>query len=315
MDLSQASAIYYGETGVSAVYLGSTQIWSNTPHDYSQDYFTIVSLEDNNIIGLKASNANLLKTISISTDGGTTWTNKESSTAGTTLATLNTGDKLLVKGSNIAYGNVNGYYNCFTSTGNFNIEGNSMSLTYADNFINKLTMSTYRFNYLFYNCDKLVSAKNFILPATTLRDYCYQYMFQGCISLTTAPELPATTLAGWCYRYMFNGCISLTTAPELPATTLTSGCYQYMFNGCTSLTTAPELPATTLTSGCYYHMFYGCKKLDYIKCLATDISAANCIVDWVNNVAASGTFVKNASMSSWTTGANGIPSGWSIVNA
>lgn len=34
-------------------------------------------------------------------------------------------------------------------------------------------------------------------------------MFDGCSSLTTAPELPATTLANGCYRYMFRDCALL----------------------------------------------------------------------------------------------------------
>ena len=36
---------------------------------------------------------------------------------------------------------------------------------------------------------------------------------------------------------MFEGCTSLTTAPELPATTLASNCYYSMFKGCTNLNT------------------------------------------------------------------------------
>jgi hypothetical protein len=88
-----------------------------------------------------------------------------------------------------------------------------------------------------------------------------------------------------------------------------------MFRDCTSLTTAPELPATTLASECYREMFNRCTNLSSIKCLATDISASNCTLAWVNGVAASGTFTKAASMSSWTEGVNGIPSGWNVVNA
>ena len=86
-----------------------------------------------------------------------------------------------------------------------------------------------------------------------------------------------------------------------------------MFRGCTSLTTAPVLPATTLTLSCYSHMFYGCTNLNYIKCLATDKSAIECTNSWVTNVASSGTFVKN-SAASWTTGDDGIPSGWTVTN-
>ena len=86
-------------------------------------------------------------------------------------------------------------------------------------------------------------------------------MFYGCTSLTTAPSLPATTLTNYCYNYMFYGCTSLTTAPSLPATTLTDFCYTSMFYGCSNLTTAPSLPATTLASSCYNSMFRDCKKI------------------------------------------------------
>ena len=43
----------------------------------------------------------------------------------------------------------------------------------------------------------------------TMADDCYQYMFRGCTSLISAPELPATTLADFCYYRMFNGCYAL----------------------------------------------------------------------------------------------------------
>ena len=166
---------------------------------------------------------------------------------------------------------------------------------------------------MFYGCTSLVTAP--ALPATTLAQSCYQYMFEGCTDLTVAPELPATTLVQSCYGVMFYGCTSLTTAPELPATTLTDSCYASMFKGCTSLTTAPELPATTMVYDCYREMFQGCTSLSSITCLATNISASNCTSNWVSGVAASGTFTKAASMSSWTTGTSGIPSGWTVQDA
>ena len=174
------------------------------------------------------------------------------------------------------------------------------------------TLATSCYRDMFYNCTSLTSAP--ALPATTLEYQCYNRMFYGCKSLTQAPVLPATTLANRCYYYMFEGCSSLATAPELPATNLTQDCYNSMFSNCTSLTTAPELPAEILYSGCYSYMFYGCTKLKYIKCLATDISATNCTSNWVDGVAATGTFVKSLNMSEWTTGINGIPEGWTVLN-
>ena len=95
----------------------------------------------------------------------------------------------------------------------------------------------------------------------TMAFECYRFMFQGCTSLTTAPELPATTLAESCYQGMFYNCTSLTTAPALPATTLAENCYNSMFGGCASLTTAPTLPAATLTNSCYAYMFGDCAKI------------------------------------------------------
>jgi hypothetical protein len=114
---------------------------------------------------------------------------------------------------------------------------------------------------------------------------------------------------------MFRGCTSLTAAPELPATTLVEGCYQNMFADCKSLTISPELPATELTDYCYNFMFHGCTSLNHIKCLATNISAANCITAWVYGVASTGTFVKHPDMTTWTTGTSGIPEGWEVVDA
>ena len=63
-------------------------------------------------------------------------------------------------------------------------------------------------------------------------------MFNGCSSLTTAPtELPATTLADGCYAFMFSNCTSLIVAPDLISKNLANECYNYIFFYCTSLAT------------------------------------------------------------------------------
>ena len=194
----------------------------------------------------------------------------------------------------------------------YDIGGNINSLAKVD-FENDTTC--YSFGDLFYEKTKLKSVSNLLLPAITLTNSCYGNMFDGCTSLTAAPALPATTLARACYEAMFAHCPSLTAAPALPATTLVDYCYDNMFFGCSSLITAPDLPATTLVDYCYDSMFIGCTNLNYIKCLATDISASNCTHDWVNGVSSTGTFVKDPNMSSWTTGDDGIPSGWTVQDA
>ena len=125
----------------------------------------------------------------------------------------------------------------------------------------------------------LLDYKNYTTVSTT--NARFTSLFNNCAQLTSAPKLPATDLHEECYLGMFAGCTSLTTAPELPATNLRSKCYQAMFQGCTSLTTAPKLKATTLQSQCYFRMFYGCTILNSVTMLATDVSAFECLTNWL----------------------------------
>ena len=223
--------------------------------DYSKEYLTFTALEDGTF-SFKNRNANDIR---YSLDGGETWTQLPTDT---NTPTVHTGEKIMWKGNIVSS---QGFVdeNTFSSTGNYNVEGNVMSLLYGDNFVGQ-TVMTFKLSYLFsksHSTGTIISAENLILPATTLVSGCYTGMFNNCTSLTKAPELPATTLVKSCYSSMFYGCTSLTSSPELPATTLAESCYQQMFYGCTSLTSSPELPATTLAKSCYYGMFSNCTSL------------------------------------------------------
>ena len=198
--------------------------------------------------------------------------------------------------------------NCYS-----NMFNGCTSLTTAPD-LPATTLADSCYSYMFYNCNSLTTAPE--LPATTLAVSCYSYMFGSCTSLTAAPKLlPATTLAESCYKNMFYNCTNLITPPELPATRLSNSCYSTMFRSCTSLVTAPELPATTLVTNCYKNMFTGCKKLNYIKALFTTTPSTTYTSSWVNGVATDGTFVKNKDATWDVTGANGIPTGWTIQTA
>jgi hypothetical protein len=85
-----------------------------------------------------------------------------------------------------------------------------------------------------------------------------------------------------------------------------------MFSVCTSLENAPVLPATTLVSSCYNYMFSGCSKLNYVKALFTTAPSSDYTRDWLNRVASSGTFVKNAAATWNVVGASGVPEGWTV---
>lgn len=65
---------------------------------------------------------------------------------------------------------------------------------------------------------------------------CYMDMFRGCKNLVQGPSiLPSTQLVHGVYQWMFEGCSSLTKAPLLPAEKLSDQAYTSMFEGCTSL--------------------------------------------------------------------------------
>lgn len=227
---------------------------------------------------------------------------------------LEKGQKVYFRGDNKAYGN-SSYYTAIAASAPLYIYGNIMSLIDSKGFgkLKKLE-AEYAFARLFSENSYIRNhpEKDLILPATSLSNNCYYYMFRGCTSLTKAPDLPAKTLAASCYRGMFLGCTSLTKSPDLPAEALASWCYYQMFSGCTSLTKAPDLPAEFPAYYCYSGMFNGCSNLSYIKALFLpgSLDGLSFTKDWVKGVAPQGTFVKN-SRASWNmTGTDGVPEGW-----
>ena len=288
-----ATATYEGKTATATIYIDVEE------PSYSQKYLTFEALQSGTFTLTVPATVNSTKmtSISYSLDYGETWvtTMIGNTTQTITTPTINAGDKVLWKGvgQQMASSNFSGRNSQFSSTGNFNVSGNIMSLLYGDNFVNQTEFasgSQHNFYNLFYGCTKLISDGNLILPAITMTMRCYGGMFEGCSSLTTAPELPATTLAKECYYSMFDSCSSLTTAPELPATTLAQVCYSFMFYGCTSLTTAPELPSTTLAQSCYNNMFRSCTSLQ----TAPELSATTLVQGCYSNMFAGCTSLTTA---------------------
>lgn len=197
------------------------------------------------------------------------------------------------------------------------------------------SLSKYCYLYLFKKCTNLTTVPKIIpakkqgedscngmfsytaittapaLPATILSNGCYVDTFHGCSKLVNAPALPATEMKPYCYRALFARCTSLVNAPDLPATTLADGCYRELFFGCTSLVNPPKLPAGILKNNCYQQLFYGCSKLNSITVYARDISATNCISDWLSGVASEGIFNNYGSATYTVDSPSGIPTGWS----
>ena len=211
-------------------------------------------------------------------------------TIGDTITVPNEGGKVYFKalGSNYKIASSPSEYYKFVTNGEFEASGNVNSLLEEDETV-----------------ARTMSLEN--------KQFCYAYLFSGG-TLTTAPELPATTLAYGCYAMMFQNCTSLTQAPALPATTLTDFCYAMMFQNCTSLTQAPELPAGDLVDSCYAYMFQGCTSLNYVS-VGFDNWEQNATSDWLNSVAATGTFLCRSTLIDNTTerSTSTVPESWTMT--
>lgn len=185
---------------------------------------------------------------------------------------------------------------------------------------------------LFYGTSFTGNERSF--PTSTSGCHCME-LFAGTsdnhnTSLVDASELiiPVTTLYTCSLMGMFKYCKNLKYPPILEFTAFNHSTYIYdsfehgryydqcasMFAGCDSLEYAPTLAAQTLDNYCYYYMFSGCDRLKQVKCLATtNINTNNSTSNWLSAVAANGIFVKDTN-ATWPSGANGIPSSWTVQN-
>lgn len=256
----------------------------------------------------------LTLSIEYSTNGGTSWT--PASDATITISGIGAGSTVQLRGNNAAYSSDGTTANSMRITGDkdYYVYGNVMSLVNSNDFSTLTTLTgNYAFARLFLNDAHLMShaTKELVLPATTLTDYCYSFMFYGCKGMTTAPALPAMTMAPYCYSHMFGFCHALTATPALPATTLADYCYYRMFLGsnglatitslpatvmapycynemfrqCQALTTAPALPATTMADYCYRAMFQACTSLTAAPALPASTLAKGCYLGMFVNTA------------------------------
>ena len=248
------------------------------------------------------------------------WTTLE---AGTGVTFGGSNGNLRLRGTNLNGTSVPSQYSTITFT-NSNVPvactGDIRTLLDWDNYTTVNTENA-RFNYLFNNCSVLTSAPE--LPATSLADNCYFCMFSGCTNLKTAPELPAKVLANQCYDGMFSGCTNLKTAPKLPAKASKWLCYAGMFSGCTNLKSA-ELSIEFLRRGCCSSMFNNCTNLSSVTMLApskeiTSSGFSYYLDYWLNN-AGTDQSVKNrtlkvqdkAAYEALKANASYLPTNWQI---
>lgn len=265
------------------------------------EYFRITNRTSSNgtITITKAANAPVIS-FRVRTGANGTWGNVVSTTTNTTNLYINPNSFIEFAGFNPSGA---------TSTANtYNIKVNVAHNVSGD--LSTFIQTPFYPNFFLDNVN-LIDASGLILPGDNLADNAYFRMFRGCTGMTSAPAvLPAQNMSMRCYSQMFRDCTSLVNPPALPATALTDSCYEAMFNSCTSLTTGPDLKAKVLNVKSYQNMFYNCSSLSSVVCLATDISATNCLNAFMSGVGSGGTLYCDSTMvNEWTSR---VPSGWSV---
>lgn len=317
------------------------------------DYFCVTGNNDNKVFSIDKNNASM--------PDADLWYSKDLkkwskiSWAGTdgTKINLNKGESCWIKGDNATFSTSSSYYfrcNKGNTLPDLSYSGNIMSL--VDSTCKSVTIPC---DYCFYHFLEWQSNgrfKGLKLPATTLKEHCYEGLFASS-SVEEIPELPATTLAPYCYKNFINGSYyTFTELPELPATTLAEGCYQEMFTMHASMTQPIKmmktLPATTPAKNCYYYMFRtynnpsgtsslldppeimlendnaeGCMRNMFNNCrfgsplkvhFTSWSSASYASTDWLKGVHGETTIICPSALDTTTRDDSHIPTGWTIYN-
>lgn len=257
---------------------------------------------------------------------GRTWNHTDNTSEAVTIdVQVASGEKVYWRGR----GNVtstsysSGSYSVFSSSKNgggkmsFDVSGNLMSILALDAFSESMSWdSNTRTLCNLFEYTAIRYAKDMIIPLNYIGYYAAIYMFRGS-SMVSAPTMHPTRLGCNALNSTFASCKSLTDVSGIDLSGVTTfdvysgsgrNCYN-TFSNCTALTTAPLLPTIAPVVGTYQTMFNNCSSLSYVKCLATDISATNCLNNWLSGVSSTGTFIQAEGVT-WPRGASGIPTGW-----
>ena len=306
------------------VYLGDKQVYPPIP----VQYFTIRSLADNNTIKLYNNMSATTTNFSFSLDSGATWTDFTlSKKTNQTIATLASGDTVMLKGTNNTLGDTYNAGHYFRASQDYTIEGAISSLVNGDNINLELGDSvtrSYTFAQLFSGDTHLINAEDLVIRSIALPDSCFNCTFRNCTNLVAAPELPSTILGDHAYSSMFEGDTGLARPPkELRFTSVaTKEIYTRMFSMSrtsrvdAAMTESPKLFGDWgVLNAKNEQMFCGNKNLTKVYCYWTksDHNFDGYNTNWMNWTQGGGTFYKRSS-ESFSRNVNGVPTGWTIVN-
>lgn len=306
---------------------GTTEIVSNvvTVSTSTIDYFRITNeYSSNNEIwvyynGYKTTSR---RNLEYSTDEGVTWTEittfrSNGTTQSNRCATLSRGRSIIFRGD-FTYGSSTGYNtiyfgpkqkysvsgNLFTLTRRSVIEaGNKSSITSAD--LNE-------FAGLFAESTNLIDCSNLSINGiTAVGQNGFYQTFKNCSSLTNTPDFSRVRSVGVNgFGYAFYGC-ALVNAPNFShVASVDEKGFDYAFTACRRITVTPNFSRVrSVGANGFRYAFSGCYEISTIYAPSINEWNESDFSFWVNNVAATGTLYKPASLTI-PTGKNGVPSGW-----
>ena len=201
---------------------------------------TLVAQADGKITVAFNNGITLSSDITYSVNGGAEQTISKS-TEGAYDITVKKGDVVQLYSTNTAL-----------SSGVTGARGMTRAVADGAKYVNiKPSMNTE----IYGNLMSLLKGKSNFASATAIEaNYAFYGLFAGADKLVNNiirhPELPATTLKEGCYEDMFYGCKGITRAPDLPAGVLTKNCYKEMFADCSKLSYVKCLAGDISPEGC-----------------------------------------------------------------
>ena len=200
-------------------YYGTHLVYDYKRYVAPPNYFFVENITNENetLSIVKLTESSPAMTIEYSTDK-INWSAFGDTGSTTPTYTLAPNEKLYLRASAYKWGYAS-YADGNAIRGVSKVGGNIMSLLYGSSFTGEETTfpipsgsenpEEYIFTRLFQGNTRLKTARELIIPVTTLTPHCFHDTFNQCSNLEEAPKLPAENLVTSCYEGMFSDCSSL----------------------------------------------------------------------------------------------------------
>lgn len=317
----------------------STEIVSNvvgatTIVDYLKMPFTVENIDSETGVFTFKRWTNLYTYYTYSIDGGTTWNNVTISTRDITV-NVPSGGKIQILGNNTTNGMVFATDNhaAFVFSKKFTVYGNIVSLFDKENYetltvVRPSNADKFTFTGLLKNNTTLESAENlnFGNLSSIGEGLQFSIMFLGCTNLKIAPKTIGIRTNNTCnsaFNGMFSGCSNLITVPVFENGFVVGNAkstFKGMFKGCSALKNGMDMRNFTWSFNTGYNnescsnMYYDCSSITLVYAPNVKGAYQKEFVGWLTNVPQNGTLHKRTLLNLPANSADGIPSGWTVVN-